>query len=228
MSILEMERSGVPKQAPLLDREKVLQCGQKYWFWRRLQDIVLSVLAVAVLWPLMLLVSLIIIIDSPGAGPIFTQTRIGRDGKPFKFYKFRSMCPNAEEKLEQLLKYNEMDGPAFKMKDDPRITRVGRIIRRTSIDELPQLWNVIRGEMSIVGPRPGIPREVEQYDDYARQRLLVTPGLTCYWQIQPYRNRLSFDEWVALDVKYIQERSFRTDWKIILATFGAVLGMNGE
>ena len=228
MSVLEIERQAEANGRPLLDREEVLGGGRRYWFWRRAQDIVLSVLALAVLWPLMLLVAVIIVIDSPGAGPIFAQTRVGRDGKCFKFYKFRSMCPDAEARLEQLLQFNEMDGPAFKMKDDPRITRVGRIIRRSSIDELPQLWNVLRGEMSIVGPRPGIPREVEQYDEYARQRLLVTPGLTCYWQIQPYRNRLSFEEWVELDVKYIQERSFLTDWKIIFATFGAVLGMNGE
>lgn len=227
MSIAEMERPAAVRR-PVLDRETVLHNGRHYWFWRRTQDIVLSLVALAVLWPLMLIVAVIIVIDSPGAGPIFSQTRIGRDGKPFTFYKFRSMCPNAEAKLEELLKFNEMDGPAFKIKDDPRITRVGRFIRRTSIDELPQLWNVLRGEMSIVGPRPGIPREVEQYDDYARQRLLVTPGLTCYWQIQPYRNRLSFEEWVELDVKYINERSFLTDWKIIFATFGAVLGMNGE
>ena len=121
-----------------------------------------------------------------------------------------------------------MDGPAFKMQDDPRITKVGRFIRKSSIDELPQLINVFRGEMSIVGPRPPLPREVEQYDSYAMQRLLITPGLTCYWQIKPYRNRLSFEEWVELDVQYIKDRSFLTDWKIILATFGAVFGMNGE
>ena len=212
----------------LLDRETVLHNNKRYWMLRRFQDVVLSIAALAVLWPLMLLVAIIIVIDSPGASPIFKQTRLGRDGKPFTFYKFRSMCPNAEEKLTGLLPYNEMEGPAFKIKDDPRITRVGRFIRRSSIDELPQLWNVLRGEMSIVGPRPALPREVEQYDDFARQRLLITPGLTCYWQIQPHRNDLSFEEWVELDVKYINERSFRTDWKIILATFGAVFGMNGE
>lgn len=212
----------------LLDREQVLQGSRQYWCIRRIQDILLSLFALAVLWPLMLLTAVIIVIDSPGASPIFVQTRVGRDGKEFKFYKFRSMCPNAEEKLAELLKYNEMDGPAFKIKDDPRITRVGRFIRRASIDELLQLLNVLRGEMSIVGPRPGLPREVEQYDEYAKQRLLITPGLTCYWQIKPYRNRLSFDEWVELDVQYIKDRSFLTDWKIILATFGAVLGMNGE
>lgn len=213
---------------PLLDRETVLHNGRKYWLVRRAQDIVLSAAALLLLWPVMLLVAIIIRLDSPGASPIFAQTRVGRDGKLFTFYKFRSMRPHAEEELEELLEYNEMDGPCFKMKEDPRITRVGKFIRKTSIDELPQLWNVLRGEMSIVGPRPAIPREVEQYDDYARQRLLVTPGLTCYWQIQPNRNSLSFGEWVDMDVKYIEERSFCTDWKIIFKTFGAVLKMNGE
>lgn len=211
----------------LLEREAVLENGRKYWFVRRLQDVVLSTLALLVLWPLMLVIAILIVIDSPGASPIFSQIRVGRDGKEFKFYKFRSMCPDAEAKLEALLDQNEMEGPAFKIQDDPRITRMGKFIRRTSIDELPQLWNILKGDMSIVGPRPPLPREVEQYDEYAMQRLLVTPGLTCYWQIQPYRNRLSFDEWVELDVKYIKERSFKTDWKIILRTFGAVLGMNG-
>ena len=216
------------QEEQLLDRETVLHDASGYWCLRRLQDVALSVLALLVLWPLMLIVAVVIVIDSPGASPIFSQTRVGRDGKPFTFYKFRSMKPNAEQELDQLLQYNEMEGPTFKIKDDPRITRVGRFIRKTSIDELPQLWNVLRGDMSIVGPRPGLPREVEQYDDYARQRLLITPGLTCFWQIQPNRNQLTFDEWVELDVQYINQRSFLTDWKIIFATFGAVLGMNGE
>lgn len=211
----------------LLDREKVLRDARKYWMLRRTQDIVLALGALIALWPLMLVVAVAVMADSPGAGPIFAQRRVGRDGKEFTFYKFRSMKPNAEDELPALLEQNEMDGPVFKIRRDPRITRVGRFIRATSIDELPQLWNVLRGEMSIVGPRPGLPREVAQYDEYARQRLLITPGLTCYWQIQPNRNELTFDEWVDLDVKYIKERSFRTDWKIILATFGAVFGMNG-
>ena len=212
----------------LLDRDAVLKKACCYWRWRRIQDVVLSILALSVLWLPMLLMALFIVIDSPGASPIFAQTRIGRDGKPFTLYKFRSMHPHAEKELAALLPYNEMDGPVFKIKNAPRITRVGRFIRRSSIDELPQLFNVLRGDMSIVGPRPGTPREVEQYDDYARQRLIVTPGLSCYWQIQPDRNKLSFEEWMELDVKYIQERSFLTDWKIILATLNAVLGMNGE
>ena len=213
--------------APMMERDTVLNRGRNYWRFRRFQDIVLSSLALAALWPFLLLVALIIVIDSPGASPIFAQTRVGRDGKEFTFYKFRSMIPNAESHLEELLPENEMCGPVFKIRDDPRMTRFGRFIRKCSIDELPQLYNVLRGDMSIVGPRPALPREVAQYDDYAMQRLIVSPGLTCYWQIQPNRNQLSFDEWLELDLKYIRERSFLTDWKIILSTFSAVLGMTG-
>ena len=211
----------------LLNREQVLQ-RRFYWLGRRIQDIVFSVIALIVLAPWMLLLAFLIMIDSPGAGPVFSQTRVGRDGKLFRFYKFRSMCPNAETQFDKLLKFNEMNGPVFKIKDDPRITRLGRWMRRTGIDELPQLINVLRGEMSIVGPRPALPREVEQYDAHARQRLYVTPGLTCYWQIQPHRNKLRFEQWLELDLKYIRERSFWVDWKIILRTFIAVIGMHGE
>jgi len=181
-----------------------------------------------VLWPVMLILALIIVIDSPGAGPFYAQTRVGRNGKEFRFYKFRSMCPNADKQLDSLLELNEMEGPVFKIREDPRITRVGKFIRRTSIDELPQLLNVLKGDMSIVGPRPGLPREVDQYTEYEKQRLYVTPGLTCYWQIQPNRNSLTFEQWLELDLQYIKERSFATDWKIIFKTFSAVLGMNGE
>ena len=215
------------KRVPILDRDAILRDDKKYWAWRRVQDIILAILGMVLLWPLMLLVSIIIVIDSPGAGPIYKQIRVGRDGEEFVFYKFRSMRPNAEAELESLLEFNEMTGPVFKIKNDPRITKVGRFIRKTSIDELPQLWNVLRGDMSIVGPRPCLPREAAQYDEYAKQRLIITPGLTCYWQIQPYRNDLSFDEWLELDLKYIRERSFLVDWKIIFKTFGAVLDMNG-
>ena len=212
----------------LLDREAVLRRDKQYWQLRRMQDVILSVSALLVLWPGMLIVALIIVIDSPGASPIFKQKRIGRDGREFRFYKFRSMIPNAEAKLAEVLKDNEMDGPVFKMKDDPRITRFGKFIRKFSIDELPQLFNILKGDMSIVGPRPALPREVEQYGAYEKQRLYITPGLTCYWQIQPKRNDLSFEEWLALDIKYIQERSFLTDWKIIFGTVGAVFKGTGE
>ena len=215
-------------QQEMLDREAVVHSRGAYWRVRRAQDVVLSLLALIVLAIPMLLVALSIVIDSPGAGPIFAQERVGRNGKPFRFYKFRSMVPDAEAKLKDLMDKNEMDGPAFKMKQDPRITRVGKFIRRSSLDELPQLFNILRGDMSIVGPRPALPREVEQYDDYAWQRLYITPGLTCYWQIQPHRNDLSFDEWLELDLKYLRERSFITDWKIIFLTVKAVFCMQGE
>ena len=212
----------------ILDRVAVEQNNRQYRFWRRVQDILVAVIGFLLLWPVMLITAIAIVIDSPGAGPIFSQTRVGKDGKEFTFYKFRSMKPNAEAHLHELLAKNEMQGPVFKIKHDPRITRVGKFIRKTSIDELPQLWNILKGDMSIVGPRPALPREVKQYDDYARQRLLVQPGLTCLWQIQPSRNSLTFDQWLELDIQYIRERNFRLDWKIILRTFGAVLGMNGE
>lgn len=212
----------------LLNRDEQLKKKRKYWAVRRTQDVFFSLLALSVLAVPMALVALIIWIDDPKGNPIFSQVRVGRDGKEFKFYKFRSMYMNAEEKLEELLDKNEMNGPVFKMKDDPRITRVGHFIRKTSIDELPQLWNILKGDMSIVGPRPALPREVAQYGAYERQRLYVQPGLTCYWQIQPNRNSLTFEEWIELDIKYIQERSFLTDWKIIVKTVAAMLCGEGE
>ena len=210
------------------EKEDKVSSRRVYWAVRRTQDIILSLLALIVLAPVMLLIAVVIVIDDPSAGPIFSQERVGRKGKVFKFYKFRSMCANAEDKLDGLLEKNEMNGPVFKIKDDPRITRVGKFIRKTGLDELPQLWNVLKGEMSIVGPRPALPREVEQYGPYERQRLLVTPGLSCYWQITPHRNELSFEEWMELDVKYVRERSFWVDWKIIFKTFAVCLKGHGE
>ena len=205
-----------------------LDQDRRYCLLCRVRDVGLSGFALLVLWPFLLLVAAIIVLDSPGGGPIFAQTRIGKDGKPFTLYKFRTMRPNAERELEGLLPYNEMDGPVFKIRKDPRITRFGSILRRCCIDELPQLWNVLRGDMSLVGPRPALPREVAQYDAYTRQRLQVLPGLTCYWQIQPDRNQLPFHQWLALDLQYIQDQNMITDWLIIWKTCGAVLRMNGE
>ena len=199
-----------------------------YGFFKRCFDVVFSALALLLLFVPMLIVAAIICIDSPGASPFYAQERVGKDGRTFRFYKFRSMVPGADEILTALLDKNEMDGPVFKIKDDPRITKVGRFIRRTSIDELPQLLNVIKGDMSLVGPRPPLPREVEQYNEFQRQRLAVIPGITCFWQVQPKRNSLTFDEWLALDLKYIAERSFKTDLVIIFKTVGAVCGMEGE
>ena len=199
-----------------------------YLHFKRVQDVVLSTVGLIILFPVLVLISLVILIDSPGASPIFVQTRVGLNGKKFHFYKFRTMHPNADKLLESLLAKNEMPGPVFKIKNDPRITRVGKILRKTSLDELPQLWNVLKGDMSMVGPRPALPRETEQYDAHAWERTSVVPGLTCYWQIQPKRNSLSFEKWLELDLKYIEERSFLVDWKIMFGTISAVLHMEGE
>jgi len=198
-----------------------------YEFIKRVCDIVLSLVALIVLLPLLLVISLVIFLDDPHGSPLFVQKRSGKDGREFNFYKFRSMCVNAEDRLDELLKDNEMTGPAFKIAKDPRITRVGGFIRKTSIDELPQLLNIICGDMSIVGPRPVPIRESAMYTPRDRQRLSITPGLTCYWQIQPHRNKLTFDEWLELDLKYIRERSFMTDVKIILKTIKAVFAAYG-
>lgn len=197
-----------------------------YEFCKRVMDILCSGLAIVVLSPLMLVVALLV--RSDGGPAFFKQVRVGKDGKLFRIYKFRSMCVNADapEMLAKLAALNEMDGPAFKIKNDPRITKVGRFIRRTSIDELPQLFNIFLGDMTIVGPRPPLEREVAQYTEYQRQRLLVKQGLTCYWQCSG-RNNISFEEWVELDLKYIRERSLWTDIKIIFMTIPAVLSGDG-
>lgn len=193
-----------------------------YLFFKRLFDIVCSLFAIIVLSPVFIIVSVLIKLDS--RGPVFfIQDRCGKNGKIFKMLKFRSMVNNAEDLLDDLKDKNEQTGPVFKIKDDPRITRVGRFIRKTSIDELPQLFNILKGDMSIVGPRPPIVREVKEYNSYQRLRLTVKPGLTCYWQTMG-RNTLGFDEWVELDIKYIQERNFWLDLKLIFKTFKVFLG----
>lgn len=197
-----------------------------YELVKRFFDIVLSLCALVVLSPVFLIVA-IAIKREDGGDVIFSQTRCTRDGRQFKMYKFRSMCMDAEQKLQQLQKYNEMSGPAFKMKDDPRITKVGRFIRHTSIDELPQLVNVLKGDMSVIGPRPPLPKEVAQYNELQKHRLDVKAGLACYHECMG-RNLISdFDTWVQMDLQYIQERSLWTDCKIILKTIGAVITRKG-
>ena len=227
----EGKRKAVQKESMLennIDYSQTLKIRRGYRWLKRFQDIIFSLIAIIVLSPVMIITSIAIFIDDPKGIPVFSQVRVGRDGKKFKMYKFRSMVVDAEDRLEELLKNNEMDGPAFKITDDPRITRVGKFIRKTSIDELPQLFNILKGDMSIVGPRPALPREVEQYTVYQTQRLFITPGLTCYWQIQPNRNDISFDEWVEMDLQYIRERSFLVDWKIIFKTIIAVFTKQGR
>ena len=192
-----------------------------YRFCKRTIDIVGSAVGLIVLSPVFLVVSVLIFIEDRG-NVIFTQERNGLNDSVFVMYKFRSMVKNAPDLRAEMEKYNELDGPAFKMKNDPRITKIGAFIRRTSIDELPQLVNVLMGNMSLVGPRPLPTYETEQCTPYQRQRTLVKPGLTCYWQISG-RNDISFDEWIEMDLRYIREASLWTDIKILFLTVKAVL-----
>ena len=190
---------------------------------KRIIDIIGSLAWLIFLSPLFLIVSILIKLEDPKGKVFFSQERNGKYPGTFKMYKFRSMVHNAEELLEKLKDQNEQTGPVFKMKEDPRITRVGKFIRKTSIDELPQLFNVLRGDMSLVGPRPPIPREVEQYTTYQMQRLGVKPGLTCLWQVGG-RNSVDFDGWVELDIEYIQKRSLWLDIKLIIKTVFVLFG----
>jgi len=192
-----------------------------YPFLKRFFDVALCGLALVLLSPLFLLTAIAIKLDSKGPA-FYSQLRVGKDGKSFRMYKFRSMCEDADDKLKDLQPLNEKDGPVFKISKDPRVTKVGRAIRKKSIDELPQLINILKGEMSIVGPRPPLLNEVEKYTPYQMQRLSATPGLTCYWQVNG-RSNLNFDDWVALDLKYIKESGLWTDFKTILKTVPAVL-----
>ena len=189
---------------------------------KRVFDIVASLILMVLLLPVFLATALAIRLESPG--PIlFKQTRVGRWGELFTMWKFRSMYVDAEARKKELMAQNEMAGGViFKMKDDPRVTRVGKLIRKTSIDELPQLWNVLIGEMSLVGPRPPVPAEVDQYSLSDRRRLEVIPGITCIWQVSG-RSEIPFDQQVELDVQYIESQSFWTDIKILLKTVPALL-----
>ena len=189
---------------------------------KRVFDIIASLCGLILLMPVYLITAIAIKLDSKGP-IIFVQERNGYKGRIFKMYKFRSMVTNAEMLLKNLEKNNEVSGHMFKIKDDPRMTRVGKFLRKTSIDELPQLINIIKGEMSIVGPRPPINREVINYDKWHNLRMSVRPGLTGLWQVSG-RNSLSFEEMVRLDLKYIRERSFWYDLKIILKTIPVLLG----
>ena len=193
-----------------------------YDITKRSIDFLCSFLGVIILSPVFIIVALLIKIDSKGP-VIFKQERVGLRGKTFYMYKFRSMVVNAEELKDKLQKQNEMSGPMFKMKEDPRITKVGKFIRRTSIDELPQLFNVLKGEMSLVGPRPSLPKEVKEFEDWMNKRLEVKPGLTCYWQVSG-RNSIGFEEWMKLDCKYVDDRNTWLDLKLIFKTFFVLFG----
>ena len=199
-----------------------------YRFLKRLFDILFSICVLILFSWLFILVALAIKIDDPSGPVLFGQERVGKDGKLFHMWKFRSMVTDAEERIKELQSKNEKTGPVFKIKYDPRVTRVGRVIRKTSIDELPQFINVLRGDMSVVGPRPALPKEVAAYTLRQNKRLLVKPGMTCYWQTRRNRDSISFDEWVDLDLLYIRKCSISCDLKLIVQTVGVVLTAQGS
>lgn len=193
-----------------------------YEICKRTIDIIGAGLGLILLSPIIAIVACAVKVTS--RGPIFfSQKRVGKNGELFEMYKFRSMVVNAEELKEKLEEQNEMSGPMFKIKDDPRVTKVGKFIRKTSIDELPQLWNVLKGDMSLVGPRPSLPKEVEQFDNWMFKRLSVRPGLTCYWQVSG-RNNIDFEDWMKLDCRYVDERNLWIDIKLIFKTVFVLFG----
>lgn len=206
------------------DNTKKFKVKEKpiYSFTKRIFDVGASFVGLTLLSPVLLAAAIAIKLESKGP-IIFSQDRVGLNGKIFKMYKLRSMVSNAEELKEKLLEQNEMSGPMFKMKDDPRITKVGKFIRKTSIDELPQLINVLKGDMSLVGPRPSLPKEVEQFEPWMYERLQVKPGLTCIWQVSG-RNNIDFEDWMKLDIKYVRERSLLGDLKLVFRTFFVLFG----
>ena len=210
---------------PLLSYEPVSQSNAKLIF-KRIFDLIVVICALPVLLPLFALLALAIRLDSPGPA-MFSQKRVGLRKRQFELYKFRSMVQDAEERMKEVEHLNEASGPNFKIEHDPRITRLGRFIRRTSIDELPQVFNVLIGDMSLVGPRPMSIRDVELFDKgIQRKRFSVRPGITCLWQVSG-RSNLTFDEWLELDLKYIGEWSLWLDFKILLKTVPTVLRGSG-
>lgn len=208
-----------------LNRDEI-NSNKIYLIVKRCMDFIGALCGIVLLSPVFLIVALLIKYEDPKGSVFFKQERVGKDGTRFNMYKFRSMVIDAEDKLNDLLQLNEASGAMFKMKEDPRFTKIGRFIRKTSIDELPQLINVLKGEMSLVGPRPPLPREVKEYTPYDMQRLMVTPGCTGLWQVSG-RNDIGFEEMVCLDIFYIKNRKIMLDIKIIIATFAVFFSSKG-
>lgn len=225
MSVESIVQSSVDPSSILQAKDLLYKKSKAYFIFKRTFDIILSSVSILALSPAFLIIPVLIKMNSRGP-VIFAQPRVGKGKKVFIMYKFRSMSSDAGERLEKLRNLNEKDGPIFKIKKDPRITGIGRVLRKTSLDELPQLFNVLKGDMSIVGPRPPLLKEVKQYSAYEMQRLSVTPGLTCYWQVSG-RSDIPFKEWIDLDLKYIKDCGLTTDLKIILKTFPAVISGKG-
>lgn len=215
----------VKEQSMYLTKENSIltNTAKSYLVTKRLIDVIGSLCGIILLSFLLVIVAILIKVEDPKGKILFKQLRVGKDGKEFFIYKFRSMASDAEERLKELLALNQTTGAMFKMKDDPRVTKIGKIIRKTSIDELPQLFNVLKGEMSLVGPRPPLPREVAEYTTYDMQRLLVVPGCTGLWQVSG-RSNVGFAEMVDLDLTYIRERSVLKDIKIIIKTVFVLFG----
>lgn len=202
---------------------------QRWWSYestlKRFFDIALALLGLLATLPICIAIAIAVKLESPGSA-IFSQERVGLNGERFRFYKFRSMYVDAEQRRAELLALNESDGPVFKLRKDPRITRVGRFLRRTSLDELPQLFNVLRGDMSMVGPRPPLPAEVKEYRPSDAVRLTVKPGITCWWQVSG-RSDCSFDQWMEYDREYVRTVSFAVDVRILIRTVSAVISGAG-
>ncbi|MGN7476664.1 sugar transferase [Solibacillus silvestris] len=220
------ENPSVKRKQSLTNLHVQINNNKCYLISKRIIDFALALLGLIFLSPLFMLIAITIKAEDYKGPVLYKQIRIGKDSKEFYIYKFRSMVPNAECLKATLSDQNEASGPVFKMKRDPRVTKVGRFIRKTSLDELPQLINVVKGEMSLVGPRPPLPEEVAQYTNYEFQRLSVTPGLTCYWQVSG-RSNIEFSEWMQLDMKYISKRSIWVDMKLILKTIVVLFGSRG-
>ena len=224
----------VREDAETLEAAKRLREGRLgYRAFKRAFDVAFSACVLVCLSWLFIVIAVAVKLDDP-AGPVFFRQkrvgRLGRDGEPstFDMYKFRSMVPDAESRLAELKAMNEKTGPVFKMRDDPRVTRVGRVLRKTSLDELPQFINVLKGDISVVGPRPALPKEVATYDAHQALRLLVKPGITCFWQTRRNRDSITFDEWVDLDLLYVRKCGVATDAKLIVQTVGCVLTAQGS
>ncbi len=222
---MQLETKARQDDAGAVAGDVVLNDTLAYIAGKRLFDLAVGLLVFVFVIPIVPLIALMIKLDSPG--PVFyRQDRIGRGGRPFRFYKFRSMYRESDRHRAELESRNEQQGPIFKIKADPRITPVGQFLRRSSVDEIPQIINVLRGEMSIVGPRPPLPVEVARYQPWHRRRLDVKPGITCLWQIAG-RSQIGFDEWMRLDIEYLRTRSLRTDLAIFVKTLPAVMARRG-
>jgi len=223
---LPLEADAVPSLSRAIpDWHFELPNSPVYRVVKRLFDVLFALTGLLLLAPLLPMVVLLIKLDSPGT-ILFAQRRVGQGGRLFTCYKFRSMVRGAEAMKADLAELNEATGPAFKIREDPRITKVGAFLRRSSLDEIPQLFNVLRGQMSVVGPRPQIPAEVELYEPWQRRRLEVKPGITCLWQIAG-RSHIGFDEWMRLDLEYVRRRGLRLDVWIVLHTLPAVIARKG-